>query len=123
VRLLLDTHSVIWLYLDGPQLSVRARDSIRRADEVFVSVASGWEYGILRQKQPSTFAVEFNEMCKTMPVSGLGLDFEIHSYSERLPRIHRDPFDRMLVAQALHNELTLVTKDAEICRYPVPTLW
>jgi PIN domain nuclease of toxin-antitoxin system len=123
VTLLLDTHAIIWLYTDDPQMSSTARDAIRQADAVFVSFASAWEYGIKRLQRPEEFGPSFDEIRGAMPVSGLGIEFDLHAYAESLPPIHRDPFDRMLIAQALHHELTLVTKDSEISRYPVSTLW
>jgi PIN domain nuclease of toxin-antitoxin system len=123
VRLLLDTHVIIWLHSDDPQLGSDARTAIKQADIVFVSFASAWEYGIKRLKRPEEFQPTFNEIRQAMPVAGLGIEFDLHAYAEQLPPIHSDPFDRMLIAQALHHELTLVTKDSEISRYPVSTLW
>jgi PIN domain nuclease of toxin-antitoxin system len=123
VNLLLDTHAIIWLHSDDLQLGRGARAAIMQAEAVFVSFVSAWEYGIKRLKRPEEFRPSFGEIRQAMPVSGLGLDFDLHAYAESLPPIHRDPFDRMLIAQALHHDLTLVTKDADIPRYPVPTLW
>jgi PIN domain nuclease of toxin-antitoxin system len=123
VRLLLDTHAIIWLFTDDAQMSRTARTAIRQADAVFVSFASAWEYGIKRLKRPEEFGPTFNDMLRAMPVSGLGIEFDLHGYAEKLPQIHQDPFDRMLIAQSLHHELTFVTKDEAIQKYPVPTLW
>jgi PIN domain nuclease of toxin-antitoxin system len=123
VTLLLDTHAIIWLYTDDPQMSSTARDAIQQADAVFVSFASAWEYGIKRLQRPEEFGPSFDEIREAMPVSGLGIEFDLHAYAERLPQIHQDPFDRMLIAQALHHGLTLVTKDQAVRKYPVPTLW
>ena len=58
-----------------------------------------------------------------MGAETVGFDFPLHAYAESLPLIHRDPFDRMLIAQALHHDMTLVTSDETIRRYPVRTLW
>ncbi len=62
-------------------------------------------------------------MCDDMPVVGLGLDYALKDYNDRLQHIHHDPFDRMLIAQALHHDLTLVTIDADLRKYPVRTIW
>jgi PIN domain nuclease of toxin-antitoxin system len=123
VRLLLDTHAIIWLYRGDKRLGKSASSSILQAEEIFVSVASAWEYGIKRANKPKDWPEPFDVLIKNMPAIGLGVDFDLHPYSEQLPPIHKDPFDRILVAQAIHHKLILVTKDKAISEYPVKTLW
>ena len=65
----------------------------------------------------------FETITAAMPVLRLDLDFGVHSFAESLPLIHRDPFDRMLIAQSLFHGLTLITSDTHIHQYPVKTLW
>ncbi len=83
---------------------------------------SAWEYGIKRSRCPHQLREPFHELL-TSEYRRLDLGFEIHSFAEDLPTIHRDPFDRMLIAQALSLDLTLVTADKIMRRYPVSTYW
>lgn len=65
----------------------------------------------------------FPDLLAGLPTSNLGLDYALYRYAESLPPIHNDPFDRMLIAQALDLDLTLVTEDSDIHQYDVRTLW
>jgi PIN domain nuclease of toxin-antitoxin system len=123
VKLLLDTHAVIWFFLDHPRLSTGARYALEDAEILYVSVASAWEYETKRRKRPQEFHASFAEMCDAMPSTGLDLEFDLHVFAQTLPLVHSDPFDRMLIAQALRHDLTLVTCDSAIRQYAVPTIW
>jgi PIN domain nuclease of toxin-antitoxin system len=123
MRLLLDTHIIIWLANDDPRISKVRFNQIKSADEVYVSFVSGWEYGQLRLKRPETWEADFETLISTLPAQKLDLAFGVHIYAEQLPPIHKDPFDRMLIAQALFHDLTLVTADEKISHYPVSVLW
>jgi len=123
VRLLLDTHVLIWLGSAPDLVPTNVRQAVAVSDETFVSVVSAWEYGVKRLKFPNEFCEPFEILVAGLGHVPLDLPFECHRYSESLPPIHRDPFDRMLIAQALHLDLTLVSADETIRRYPVPTLW
>ena len=123
MKLLLDTHSVIWLALDRSQISQPVFDALADAEQIFVSFASAWEYGIKRRKRPEQLTHPFEALLADIPADRLDMAFDLFRYSESLPPIHHDPFDRMLVAQALHHGLTLVSKDRDVRKYPVPTLW
>jgi PIN domain nuclease of toxin-antitoxin system len=125
LRLLLDTNSLIWA-LDAPErLSAKVRDAFDRPGvTVFVSAASIWEIAIKVALGRLRFPLEelpralADAAFKELPVriaDGLQM--------AQLPLVHRDPFDRLLIAQARHEKLTLVTCDAAIRRYPVATLW
>ena len=123
MNLLLDTHVVIWWGLNSRALRTDARRAIESADRVLVSAASAWEAAIkiglgrLRLKDPFSTLVErsgFDQLPVTFP------------HTERftaLPVHHADPFDRMLVAQALVESLTLVTHDRALEPYAVPVIW
>jgi len=128
VKLLLDTHAFLWWITDDPHLSHRARTLIGGGEnEVFLSAASAWELAVkvalgrVELEQPlDRFVPDQLERngFQALPVSvrhALALP--------ALPPLHRDPFDRMLVAQALTEEMTLVSADREIRRYPVPVAW
>lgn len=121
-RLLLDTHVVLWWRAEPGRLSARARAAIAVADAVFVSAASVWEIeikagvGRIRLPEPFVLGVQRSGFVR-LPVT-----FEHAARVGALPRHHADPFDRMLVAQAMEEDLVLVTADARVLRYDVTTL-
>lgn len=124
MALLLDTNAIIWLGHDDPKLAPAIRERLLSGqDELRISVVSAWEYGQKRKLKRQDLPFSFDSLVAALPHSKLDFAFELHRYAESLPLIHRDPFDRMLIAQALHHELTLVTPDADIHKYPVKTLW
>ena len=123
MRLLLDTQVVIWLAKSPATLSAKARTVFNEnAVELHVSLASAWEYENKRRKYPLQLPEPF-EILLSPDHRRLDLGFDLYRYAASLPLIHGDPFDRMLIAQALDLGLTLVTADKAIHRYPVPTLW
>jgi PIN domain nuclease of toxin-antitoxin system len=123
MKLLLDTHAVLWWQSDDRRLPKAARAAIARADVVWVSAASGWEVAIkqglgrLRLAEPFAVTVaadDFTELPITL----------VHAARlATLPPRHRDPFDRMLVAQALIEKATIVSKDRALAAYGVDVLW
>jgi PIN domain nuclease of toxin-antitoxin system len=123
LRLLLDTHVILWGGSAPEKLADHVRAAIVDAEVLFVSVVSAWEYGLKRRKHPERLPYPFSELLGQAPLEPLGLEFACHVYSETLPPLHADPFDRMLIAQALHHKLTLVTGDEQLGRYEVPILW
>ena len=122
MRLLLDAHALLWWLANDPTLAPSARVLIAdQANEVFVSAATVWEIAIKRELGKlvapagvaSVLAVEgFDEIAVT------GADGEA---AAGLPEHHRDPFDRMIVAQAARLGLTIVTRDTAFASYGVPT--
>ena len=125
MRVLLDTHALIWA-LDAPErLPQTFLDTLDKAGvTVFASAASTWEIAIKVALGRLRFPIEklptalSDAAFKELQVSiAHGLEMA------RLPLIHRDPFDRLLVAQARHEGLTLVTRDPTVRRYPIDTLW
>lgn len=121
---LLDTQVVLWLAVEPSRLTENVLSTLRaESTSVYVSAVSAWEYGQKRKLKPDQLPWGFDKLISLMPMTKLAFEFDLHGYAESLPLLHRDPFDRMLVAQALHHGMTLVTKDREIHRYPVKTLW
>jgi PIN domain nuclease of toxin-antitoxin system len=121
---LLDTNVIYWLGTTPNKISGEIKDAITHQDCVcYVSVMSAWEYGQKRKLKPKQLPIAFDILVSMMPHEKLSFAYEVFQYAESLPLIHRDPFDRMLVAQALHHDLTLITADKEIAKYPVKTLW
>jgi PIN domain nuclease of toxin-antitoxin system len=122
VSLLVDTHVVLWGLAADPELSDEMLDRLRHDPEIYLSPVSVWEIAIKQSlgklKGPADLADRVCEMgFRDLPVTNA------HAIlAGRLPAHHRDPFDRMLVAQATVEGLTLVTRDPEILRYDVDTL-
>lgn len=122
MRLLLDTHVLLWVLAGDKRLTRSSRDILTDADTVVVSVVSAWEIalkaGAGKLRAPDDLEDAVRE-------SGLGmttLDFADVAESARLPLRHPDPFDRILVAQARVRGLTIMSKDRQLERYDVPLL-
>jgi PIN domain nuclease of toxin-antitoxin system len=121
VRLLLDTHVLLW-WDSGARLTREAIRAIHEADTVYVSAASAWEIEIKRAlgkvEGDRTVATAVSECgFEELPVC-----IEHTEALRQLPALHRDPFDRLLAAQAIAESLTLVTRDPALLAYPVRTL-
>jgi|TARA_B100002003_G_scaffold203854_1_gene196652 PIN domain nuclease of toxin-antitoxin system len=128
VRLLLDTCTFLWLVTDDPNLSPEARSLIVDPDnEVLLSAVSTWEiavkHGLGRLPLPDDPERYVPKLRRDHAVEPLPLDEESTLYLRRLPGLHRDPFDRMLVCQAIVQGVILLTPDRDITQYPVRTLW
>lgn len=129
MRLLLDTHVALWAISDSPHLSARARALIEDLDnQVHVSAASVWEIAIkhaLRRTGPGAMALSAAQASSWFEQAAFSLVSITQAHAravERLPDLHRDPFDRMLVAQALEEPFRLVTHDAQVGRYSATIL-
>ncbi|HFT8010355.1 TPA: type II toxin-antitoxin system VapC family toxin [Burkholderia cenocepacia] len=118
MRLLLDTHVYLWAVLDDRKLSQHARQLIMDADEVFVSAATIWEASI--KAGLGKLNVDVDDLVTEISAAGfVELPVRVaHAALVRdLPDIHRDPFDRLLVAQAMLEPLRLVTADGHLAKY------
>ena len=123
MTLLLDTQVILWWQRDDRRLRRAAREAIATADVVWVSAVSAWEVAIkttlgkLRLGEPFQVlltADDFTELPMTLAHAG---------WLETLPRHHNDPFDRMLIAQALSQRATIVSSDRRLAPYGVPMIW
>lgn len=119
-RLLLDTHVLIWWLEASPELSDDLRNRIDTELDVYVSAASVWELSIKQAAGKIKLPDNLREWIERGGLSELQISMAHADLAGRLPAIHRDPFDRMLVAQALVERLTLVTRNGLIQRYDVP---
>lgn len=120
MRILLDTHIALWAVTGHPSLSLQARKIILEADEVFVSVASTWEIAIKHALGKGDMPVSAAQALEAFTDAGYAmLDIKPqHTLKvETLLSIHKDPFDRMLVAQAWSEPLVLVTRDPLVVQY------
>ena len=118
MRLLLDTHIYLWAVMDNRKLTKAARRIILDADEVFVSAASIWEAAI--KAGLGKLDVDVNLLVSEIEPSGFtALPVRaVHAAMVRkLPDIHRDPFDRILIAQAVTEPLRFVTSDGHLAAY------
>lgn len=128
MKLLLDTCTFLWAIEGGGALSDAARDVLVQPEhDVYLSSVSAWEIAVKHAlgKLPLPEAPERYVPAQRIArgIEALALDEEAALQLARIPLLHRDPFDRMLVCQALVHGLTLVTPDPEIARYPVRILW
>lgn len=122
MKLLLDTHIVIWWLTDDPTLSAEIKDWLDYDPDVYLSAATVWEVAIKQAigklKEPADLPERIRDSgFRELPVRA---DHAIEA--GRLPLIHRDPFDRILVAQARCENLTLVSRDPEVQKYQVAVL-
>lgn len=123
MRLLLDTHVLLWWLADDDKLSATARDAIGdAATQIYVSAASAWELAIKAGLGKLTAPDDLTEQLTANSFTPLDISV-IHALAVRhLPTHHRDPFDRLLVAQAQAEGLTLVTADKRMKPYDVSLL-
>jgi PIN domain nuclease of toxin-antitoxin system len=125
LRLLLDTHAFVWSQLEPDRLPARLRETlVDPAHTVHVSAVSVWEATIKSGLGKLSLPLDRLEaIIDDAGFSELPVVFAHALEVRHLPHLHRHPFDRLLIAQARHERLTLVTRDPAIRRYPVDTLW
>lgn len=128
MKILLDTCAFLWLVADSPELSETAKTLFRDIEnQTYLSTVSAWEIivknrlGKLPLPEPAPDFIQ--RQCRQHLIETLPLDnkavFQLHGLANH----HRDPFDRMLICQALSNQLVILTTDELIAQYPVATVW
>jgi len=123
MNLLLDTHALIWALENNSTLSEPARAAIIDGNNmVFVSPASAWEISIKKAMGKLEAPDNLYQEIKLHRFTELNINIQHAQLAGELPDIHKDPFDRMLIAQAMIEKLTLVTRDSLIVQYDVTTL-
>ena len=125
---LLDTHTFLWMAAEPQALSMRVRELVvEQRNQLGMSAASAWEIATLQRLDriqlpdvPSRFIPEALQHLNIVPVP-IGFTTAISAVG--LPLIHRDPFDRLIIAEALKEKLTVITKDRQFAQYGVSCLW
>ena len=125
---LLDTHTFLWMAGDLSSLSAIALDiAEEKNNSLFLSAASAWEIAMLQQLNrvdlpdaPQSFIPEAMQKLNVLPIP-MGVTTAISAST--LPFIHRDPFDRIIIAEALEEKITILIKDKQFAEYGVTTIW
>ena len=128
MRVLLDTCTFVWMATESGRVSALAKEVFADPDnEVFLSVVSCWEIAVkhsagkLRLPEPPLkFVPAYRER---YAIQSLPLDEESALHAGRLPRLHADPFDRMLICQSITQSMPILTPDELIAQYPIRTIW
>jgi PIN domain nuclease of toxin-antitoxin system len=122
MSLLLDTHVVLWWLADDPTLSDDIKARLDHEPDIYVSAATVWEVTIKQAIGKLMEPADLPERIRDTGFRELPISMEHAIAAGRLPPLHRDPFDRMLVAQAQCEDLTLVTRDPQCQKYEVAVL-
>ena len=128
MKLLLDTCTFLWALSGVPPLPPRVADMVRNPDnDVFLSAASAWEITIKYAAGKLTLPEHPERYVPAMRAergfAALAIDEESALHASRLPLLHRDPFDRLIVSQAIVHGMTILTPDPIVARYPARTMW
>jgi PIN domain nuclease of toxin-antitoxin system len=128
MKLLLDTCTFLWLNGDFENLSMRVRQLCADAEnELYLSVLSAWEIALKQEVRRLTLPEPADQYVparrKANGIVSLKLTEQAVLQAPKLPPVHKDPFDRMLICQAIVHGLTILTPDRQIARYPVPVIW
>ena len=128
MRYLLDTHTLLWWLFDDPKLSQRARTTIAAPEnDILVSAASAWEiatkYRIGKLPEVGDIVSQFPLYLRKARFTALDVSVDHALLAGSLPGLHRDPFDRMLIAQAKLQSVPIVTIEAIFADYGVTVLW
>ena len=128
MKYLLDTHAFLWFVLDDKRISTKAKSIIKDSkNEIYFSAASAWEIAIKtkldRLKIKGDLESFIIEQLSTNNFVPLSITISHSLYTERLPQFHKDPFDRIIIAQSKIENMSLISKDKNIKKYKVPIVW
>ena len=128
MKYLLDTHAFLWFVLDDKRISTAAKSIIEDSQNIiYFSAASAWEMAIksklARLKIEGEFESFVIDQLSVNSFVPLSITISHSLYTERLPQIHKDPFDRILIAQSKLEDLPLISKDETIRDYQVTMVW
>jgi PIN domain nuclease of toxin-antitoxin system len=125
VKVLTDTHSLVWALADPDQLSTEARNVLSQA-EVTASAANLWELILKKYKKDALVADPLSWWERYVTATGipaLGIRVNHVKALSHLPDLHKDPFDRILIAQSIVEKLPLVSKDRRLAHYGISLIW
>ena len=123
---LIDTHVLIWSLFDTDNLSDTAKIIIENDEKIFVSIASLWEIAIkqsIGKLKIDSSINEISKQCDIAKINILNIRPEHLDLIKALPPIHNDPFDRLIIAQAIIEKMSLITADSKISKYDIQTKW
>jgi len=124
---LLDTHAFLWFINGSTDLSTRAKDIIKNSENtMYLSIVNFWEIAIKLNLEKITIDMSFDELKEEADKNNfqmLPIQYEDIRILTTLESCHKDPFDRILIAQAIQNNLTMITKDSNFAAYPVKIVW
>lgn len=128
MKLLLDTQVFLWIATDHARVPRELRAILRDpSNDLYLSVVSSWEIAVKARSGklalPMPVWAFLLESRERLGIQTLSLQEKAVAHVVKLPDIHRDPFDRLLVCQAIEHQLTIVTSDTQVHRYPIKTLW
>jgi PIN domain nuclease of toxin-antitoxin system len=128
MKVLVDTHAALWLFNEHENLSQAASACLRdEENELYISIASAWEvaikYGLGKLQGFNGGVKRFLHAIHANPIQIIGIEPEYIEKVEELPYLHRDPFDRIIIASALCEEMVILTADENIQKYDVPWIW
>ncbi len=124
--LLLDTHTLIWFVEGSNRLSSKAQSELATVAKKYISVASLWEITIKSSKNKLELKQSLHELNRFLSLNNIQLiDIKVSHLSTllELPYYHGDPFDRLLIAQAISENLTIISADQHFKAYPVKIIW
>ena len=124
----LDTHAFLWMAADPTRLSRKVRKIVlKESNRLYLSAASGWEIALLHRlnrvelpDEPQRFIPEAIQRLSVLPIF---ISFHTAISAAMLPLIHRDPFDRIIIAEAIKEKMTILTKDSKFAKYDAHSLW
>ena len=128
MKAILDTHVVLWYLLGDPNLSIKAKGIIDTKKNLYFSIVSLWEIAIkinLGKLEIYRPMVDLSKELQSLNIKILPIinkDIELYSAFD-FPSNHRDPFDRMLIVQAINRSLILISRDIQLDAYPIQRLW
>ncbi len=123
---LLDTCAFLWFLDDSPKLSLNARDIIGKSDWLYLSIVSLWEIAIkktIKKLDIEETIIDLENICRRYGITILPIKISYLEKIQKLPPIHGDPFDRMIISTALDENLNLITHDSNIRKYNVNLIW
>ena len=128
MKYLMDTHAFLWFVSDDNRLSSKAKSIIKNNNnEIYFSAASAWEISIKsklgRMKLGEDLGSFIIEQLTANSFGPLAITISHSLYTEKLPQIHKDPFDRMMISQSKVENMVLITGDKKIREYKVSTVW